>query len=86
MAPAVDLSDLQRAVGEYTAQHNMIVAAGPITAAGLVRTFITKNKLVSSVLVGGGVIIAMQNIAGPMLRLMHDQFGYLIEILGSIRS
>jgi hypothetical protein len=51
-----------------------------------VRTFLTKNKLVSGALTAGGVVLAMQGISGPMLKLMHEQFGDLIELLGSVRS
>jgi hypothetical protein len=52
--PSVDLSDLWRIVGQYTGQHPIIVAAGPFTAARLLRTLVTKHKLVSGVVVAGG--------------------------------
>ena len=58
------------------------MAAGPVTTGALVRTFVTKNKLVSTVLVGGGSLLAIKEIAGPSLALMHDQFGYLMSLLG----
>lgn len=83
MAPAVDLTDLTNVVGNYVDQHRLIVAAGPMTAGALVRTFVTKSKLVSSVLVGGGALVAIQHIAAPSLRLMHEQFGYLMSLVGS---
>jgi hypothetical protein len=87
VAPSVDISELQRTVGQYAGRHaNLFIAAGPFTALALVRCFITKNKLVSGALTAGGVVLAMQGIAGPMLKLMHDQFGYLIGLLGSVRS
>jgi len=87
VAPSVDISELQRTVGQYAGQHApLFMAAGPFTALALVRSFITKNKLVSGALTAGGVVLAMQGISGPMLKLMHDQFGYLIGLLGSVRS
>ena len=87
VAPSVDISELQRTIGQYAGQHsNLIMAAGPFGAMELVRTFITKNKLVSGALTAGGVVLAMQGISGPMLKLMHEQFGYLIGLLGSVRS
>ena len=87
VAPSVDISELQRNIGQYAGQHaNLFMAAGPFTALALVRTFITKNKLVSGALTAGGVVLAMQGISGPMLKLMHEQFGYLIGLLGSVRS
>jgi hypothetical protein len=87
VAPSVDISELQRTIGQYAGQHgNLLMAAGPFTALALVRAFITKNKLVSGALTAGGVVLAMQGISGPMFKLMHDQFGYLIELLGSVRS
>jgi hypothetical protein len=87
VAPSVDISELQRTVGQYASRHsNLIMAAGPFGAIALVRTLITKNKLVSGALTGGGVVLAMHGISGPMLKLMHEQFGYLVELLGSVRS
>ena len=81
MAPVVDLTDLQNVVGKYADQHRMIVAAGPMTAAAVARTF-TKNKMVSMALVGGGAWLAIQELAGPSLKLMQEQFGYLFSLLG----
>jgi hypothetical protein len=81
VAPVVDLTDLQNVVGKYAADHKMIIAAGPITAAAVVRTF-TKNKLVTMAVVGGGAWFAIQELAGPSLRLMQEQFGYLYSLLG----
>ena len=87
MAPSVDISELQRTMVQYADRHaSLFMAAGPFTALSLVRAFITKNKLVSGVLTAGGVGLAMQGISGPMLKLMNDQFGYLIGLLGSVRS
>jgi hypothetical protein len=81
VAPGVDLTDLQNVVGKYADQHRMIVAAGPITAAAVVRTF-TKNKMVTMAVVGGGAWFAIHELAGPAMRLMQEQFGYLYSLLG----
>lgn len=83
---SVDLSELQRVVGKYVDQYNLVVAAGPVTAAGLLRAFAGKSKLVNTAVVGGGVWFAVQELSTPMLRLMEDQFGYLQSILGSFRG
>jgi hypothetical protein len=81
VAPVVDLTELQNVVGKYADQHQMIVAAGPMTAAAVVRTF-TKNKMVTMAVAGGGAWFAIQELAGPSLKLMQEQFGYLISLLG----
>jgi hypothetical protein len=81
VAPVVDLTDLQNVVGKYAEQHQMIVAAGPMTAAAVVRTF-TKNKMVTMAVAGGGAWFAIQELAGPAIRLMQQQFGYLFSLLG----
>ena len=82
MPPSVDLTELQNAAGSIIDQHKMLVTAGPVTA-GLVARLVTKNKLVSNALVGGGTLIAIQTFAGPYLQLMKDQFGYLMSLLGN---
>jgi hypothetical protein len=81
VAPVVDLTDLQNVVGKYADQHKLIVAAAPLTASAVVRAF-TRNKLVTAAVVGGGAWFAVQELAGPSLRLMQDQFGYLSSLLG----
>jgi hypothetical protein len=86
MAPPVNLSDLQDVVGKYVGQHNVVVAAGPFTAAALTRAFITKNKAVSMAMVAGGAWMAVQSLSTPMLKLMNDQFGYLQSIFGMHRG
>lgn len=87
MAPSVDISELGHVIGQYAGQHsNLIMAAGPFGVMALVRTFLTKNKLVSGALTAGGVVLAVQGVAGPALTLMQDQFGYLIGLLSSVRS
>ena len=78
----VNLSDLQQIVGRYADQYNLVVAGGPLAAAGFVRTFITKNKVVSIALAGSTAWFAVKELSGPMLGLMQDQFGYLQSILG----
>jgi hypothetical protein len=81
VAPVVDLTDLQNVVGKYADQHKMIVAAGPVTAAALAR-IVTKNKAVTMAVAGGGAWFAIQELAGPSLRLMQEQFGYLFSLFG----
>ncbi len=85
MAP-VDLTELQNIAGKYAGQHNVILAAGPFTAMALVRQFITKNKLVSMAMVASGGWLTIQALSGSSLKLMHEQFGYLINLLGSFRG
>jgi len=81
VAPVVDLTDLQNVVGKYADRHRVIVAAGPLAGAAVVRTF-TKNKMATMAVAGGGALLAIQELAGPSLKLMHDQFGYLFSLLG----
>jgi hypothetical protein len=78
----VNLSDIQRVVGRYVDQYDLLVASGPLAAAGFVRTFIAKNKIVSFAMVGSTAWFAVKELSGPMLGLMTDQFGYLQSILG----
>jgi hypothetical protein len=86
VALVLDLTGLQHVVGKYSAQHNLIVAAGPLAAATFARVFITKNKLVSTALVVGGAWLAIREFSGPALGLMQEQFGYLQGLLGTFRS
>lgn len=81
MAPNVDLSDLQNTVGNIIEQHRALVAAGPV-AVGVVSKVVTKNKLISNTIIAGGTLVAVQQLAGPYLKLMHEQFGYLMSMLG----
>jgi hypothetical protein len=81
VAPSVDLSDLQNAVGQIMDQHGLIVTAGPFTAAAAARIFIGKNKIISTALTAGGAWMAVHLISGPMLKLMQNQFGYLSSLL-----
>ena len=80
---SVNLSELQSVVGKYVDQYNLVVAAGPLTGAGLVKAFITKNKAVNLAMVSSGVWFAVKELSTPMLHLMQDQFGYLQWLLGS---
>ncbi len=81
MAP-VDLTDLERVVGKYSDQHNLIIAAGPLTGATLARIIFKKNKLVTMAVVAGSAWLAIQELAGLSLKLMQEQFGYLASLLG----
>lgn len=83
--PNVDLSDLQNTVGQFIGQHKYVAAAGPLTAATLVRVFITKNKLVTAAVVAGSSFLAIQAVSGSSLKLMHDQFAYLESLVGLVR-
>jgi hypothetical protein len=82
VAPPVDLSDLQQIVGQYADQHQLIVTAGPFTAATLFRLFVSKSKLVSTAVVAGGAWMTIHALSGSALKLMQDQFGYLQSLLG----
>jgi hypothetical protein len=82
----VDLSEIQNIVSKYASQSNLLTAAGPVTAATAVKMMAGKNKLASLAVVGGGVWFAVQELQGPLLHLMQDQFGYLQEIFGAFRG
>ena len=86
MGHSVDLSELQHVIGKYVDQYNLLVAAGPLTGAALIKTFVSKNKLVNVALVGSGVWFAVHELSTPMLRLIDDQFGYLQSIFGAFRG
>jgi len=86
VAPAVDLTELQRVVAKYSAQHNLIIAAGPLAAASFVRAFVTKHKAASGAVVAGSAWFAIQELAGPALKLIQEQFGYLLGIFGTFRG
>jgi hypothetical protein len=79
----IDLAQLQQVVGKYVDQYNLVVAAGPLTAASLTRAFITKNKLASGAVAATGAWFAIKELSGPMLNMIQDQFGYLLSILNS---
>ena len=82
MAPNVDLADLHNAVSNILDRHGLIVAGAPL-AAGMLGRLVTKNKLVSNALIGGGTLVAVQQLSGPYLQLMKDQFGYLASLFGN---
>lgn len=77
-----NLSDLQQIVSRYVDQYDLLVAGGPLAAAGFVRTFIAKNKVVSLALAGSIAWFAVKELSGPMLGLTTNQFGFLTSILG----
>lgn len=81
----VNLSDLTHVVGKYVDQYNLLVAGGPLAAAGVVRTFVGKNKAMSLAVGGSAAWFAVKELSGPMLSLMQDQFGYLQQIFGMFR-
>lgn len=85
MAPPVDLSELQNVVGKYVGDHGVIVSAGPLAATAAVRVF-TKNKLATMATVAGAAWLSIQALSGSSLKLMHDQFGYLISLLNGFRG
>jgi hypothetical protein len=82
----VDLSEIQNIVSKYTSQTNLLTAAGPVTAATAVKMMAGKNKLASLAVVGGATWFAVQELQGPLLHLMQDQFGYLQELFGAFRG
>lgn len=77
-----DLAALQSVVGKYVDQYNLLVAAGPLTAATVTRAFITNNKLASGAVAATGAWFAIKELSGPMLNLIQNQFGYLQSIFG----
>jgi hypothetical protein len=79
----IDLAELQRVVGKYVDQYNLLVAAGPLTAATVTRAFITNHKLASGAVAATGAWFAIRELSGPMMNLIQDQFGYLQSIFGS---
>ena len=83
MDVGIDLTELQRVVGKYVDQYNLLVAAGPLTAATVTRAFITNNKIASGAVAATGAWFAVKELSGPMMNLMQDQFGYLMSIFGS---
>ncbi len=86
MEHTVDLTELQKVAGHYVSQYNLLVAAGPVTAATLTKLFVTRNKLVNLAVVGGGVWFGVQELSGPALKLIADQFGYLQSIFSLFRG
>ena len=69
--------------GPYIDSTNLLVSGGPLAAAGIVRGFITKNKLASLALAGSTVWFGIRTLASPVMGLIQDQFGYLQSLLGS---
>ncbi len=85
MEHSVNLSELQYVVGKYVDQYNLLVAGGPLAAAGVIRTFVGKSKVMSIAMGGGIAWLAVQEISGPMKGLIEDQFGYLQQIFGMFK-
>lgn len=83
---SVDLTEIQNILGKYANQTNLLSAAGPLTAAGVVKMVMGKNKMASLAVAGGGVWFAVRELSGPMTHLMQDQFGYLQSLLGAFRG
>ncbi len=79
------LNDLRQVVSRYVDQYQLVPAGGPLAASAIVRTFITKNKLVSAAVAGSTVWLAVKEISGPLLGLIQDQFAQLEQILGTFR-
>lgn len=82
----IDIGELQRTIGKYVEQYNLVVAAGPMAAAGVLKMVTGKSKVVNMAVVGAGAWFAVQEISTPMLRLITDQFGYLQSIFQSFRG
>jgi hypothetical protein len=81
--PGIDLSALQQVVGKYVDQYNLLVAAGPLTAATVTRAFVSNSKLASKAVIATGAWFAVKELSGPVMGLIQDQFGYLQSIFGS---
>jgi hypothetical protein len=81
----VNLSDLQQVIGKYVDQYQLVAAGRRLAATGIVRMFVTKNKIVSMAVAGSTVWFAVKELSGPVLGLIQDQFGYLQSLLESVR-
>ncbi|HXJ42508.1 MAG TPA: hypothetical protein VNH18_24725 [Bryobacteraceae bacterium] len=85
MDHSVNIDELQRVVTKYVDQYHLLVAAGPVTAASVLKVF-TKNKAVNVAIVGGGAWFAVQELAKPVLALISDQFGYLQSLFAAFNG
>ena len=85
MGHYVNLADLQQVVGKYVDRYNLLVAGGPLAVSGIVKAFVTKNRLVSTAVAGSTIWFAVKELSGPMLGLMQDQFGYLQSLVGLVK-
>jgi ABC-type enterochelin transport system permease subunit len=79
---SVNLTDLQQIVGQYVDTTSLLIAGGPLAAAGIVRVFITKNKFANIALAGSTAWFAVKALSGPVMGLIGDQFGYLQSLIG----
>lgn len=86
MDHTVNLTDIQQVVMKYVDQYHLVKAAGPMTGAMLVKTFVSDSKPVNLLVVSSGIWFAVQELSGPMIGLFSDQFGYLQQILGMIKQ
>jgi hypothetical protein len=79
----VNLSDLQQVLGQYVNPSNLLISGGPLAVAGVVRGFITKNKIASLALAGSTIWFGVKTLSGPVMGLIGDQFGYLHSLIGN---
>lgn len=86
MDHSVNLTELQQVVGKYVDQYQLLVAAGPVTAAGLTRMVLGPNKVISGAVKASTAWFAVKELSGPVLNLLNDQFGYLQNIFGMFGS
>ena len=56
-----------------------------MAATGVVRTVVGKNKMVNIAVGGAAAWFAIQELSGPMLGLIQDQFGNLQSVIGGYR-
>lgn len=82
----VDLTEIQNIAGKYVDPHSLMVATGPIAVAGVARLVLGKNKLLNLAMAGSGAWFGIKELSGPILGLMHDQFGNLQSLLGGFRG
>lgn len=80
------LNQLQAIAGKYIQQYDLLVAAGPVTAAMLIRTFITDNKALKFATMGGGIWFAVREVSGPMLGMIQSTFGQLQSVFSAFQG
>lgn len=85
MQHTVNIDELQRVVHKYVDDYNLLVAAGPFTAASVLK-MVSKNKMANVAMVGGGAWFAVQELSKPMLDLINNEFGYLQSILSNFKG
>jgi hypothetical protein len=82
----VDLTQLQGIVGKYVDKYQLLSAGGPLAATSLTKAFVTSNKAVNVAVGASGAWFAVKELSGPMLNLIHSQFGYLESLFGMFRG